>query len=510
VSGTDRSPASGGATERPAASGGGIRGIGDAYAFQRLLWLLIGTVIVPTVLLSLFGVAAIRNQGAAVLHELDRVRTERLQLGARTLARAVNEVEQGARAVDCDLARCDPHVAGTSAAWVWQADAPVPPELAALGVSAALARDQEPVWVSPIDGTAPVLVYARGALRLAWRLDPAPLRAELQALRGDRMPQHVSIELAEPDPARSALLDFASTDEVRLDLPRPLSGWRLRLDDTSDPTRAALRRNAWLYPASLILLVGVVLVGTIVTLGSAARELRLSRLQTDFVSSVSHELRTPLTSIRLFVETLQSGRLQDPARVQECLDLLALETDRLSRMIERVLDWAKMEAGRRQYQFALVQPAELVSEALRSVRSQRLLDGDDPIEVHVPADLPAVRADRDAIVEALVNLLLNAIKYTPPPRRIEVRAGTRGGWLTISVSDNGPGIAKRHRKRIFEKFYRVDLRLSAPVQGRIERGSGLGLSIVRSVVRAHRGRIELDTEIGRGSRFRITLPLPKG
>jgi two-component system, OmpR family, phosphate regulon sensor histidine kinase PhoR len=488
-----------------------IRGIGDAYAFQRLLWLLVGTVVVPTILLSLFGVAAIRNQGAAVLHELDRLQAERLEIGARTLGREVSAVEDRviAAAGRC-VEPCEAdEVPGTSEGWIWRDGEGVPIELQAVGVTSEIGRDGAAVWVTPVDGSAPIVVVARHALRFAWRLDPTPLRHSLDRLRGDRLPQHVTFELSAPEPGVSSGLDalLTGSDAPARDLPRPLSGWRLVLDDTADLTRATLTRNSWLYPASLVLLVGVVLVGTVITLGSAAREFRLSQLQTDFVSSVSHELRTPLTSIRLFVETLQSGRLRDPAKVQECLDLLAQETDRLSRMIERVLDWARMEAGRRSYDFAAVPPRELVDDALRALKSQRLLsDEPDPIEVDVPPDLPEVRVDHDAIVEALLNLLQNAVKYTPPPRRIRVRGGLRGRWVALTVEDNGPGIAKRDRKRVFEKFYQADTRLSSPTQGNVDRGSGLGLSIVRAVARAHGGKVLLDTEVGRGSRFSLMLP----
>jgi two-component system phosphate regulon sensor histidine kinase PhoR len=266
-------------------------------------------------------------------------------------------------------------------------------------------------------------------------------------------------------------------------------------------------QHVWLFPTAVVLLLGLVLVGTVVTLGSAAREIRLSRLQTDFVSSVSHELRTPLTSIRLFVETLQSQRLQDPRKVQECLDLLAHETDRLSRMIERVLDLARMEAGRRVYEFEPVPPVELAGDALRALRSHRLLaDDPDSVVVDVPADLPDVRVDRDAIVEALLNLLQNAVKYTPNPRTILLQGVAEGAFVGLAVRDNGPGIPKRDRKRVFEKFYQVDTRLSSPAQGTVDRGSGLGLSIVRAVARAHGGRVQLDTELGRGSTFTLWLP----
>ncbi len=114
--------------------------------------------------------------------------------------------------------------------------------------------------------------------------------------------------------------------------------------------------------------------------------------------------------------------------------------------------------------------------------------------------------DRDAIVEALVNLLQNAVKYTPQPRTISLSATRVGRWVGLTVADNGPGIHKQDRKRIFEKFYQADTLLSAPSQQGANRGSGLGLSIVRAVIRAHGGRVELATELGRGSRFTLWLP----
>jgi two-component system phosphate regulon sensor histidine kinase PhoR len=394
-----------------------IRGIGDGYAFQRLLWLLVGTVIVPTILLSLFGLGAIRYQQTELQDELDRI-------------------------------------AAIETRWTWTAGEAVPAELAALGMSDAALPD-DAGWFVPPGGGAPVALRVDGDRRVAVRVAAADL-----------------------------VVDRATDAEAS-------RSW-----------------NGWWSIAGMSLLLALVIVGAVITLGSASREIRLSRLQTDFVSNMSHELRTPLTAIALFVETLRSGRLQDPGRVAECLDLLARETDRLSRRIERVLDWARMEAGRRIYDFEACAPRELCDEALRALRSQRLLQDDpDGVALEVDPSLPAVRADRDAIVEAMLNLMSNATKYTPPPRRIRVVGTRRGGQIGLCVEDNGPGIEKRHRRRIFEKFYQADTRLSSMEQGAVDRGSGLGLSIVRAVARAHGGRVELDSEVGRGSRFTLWLPI---
>jgi len=488
----------------------GIRGIGDGYAFQRLLWLLVGTVLAPTFVLTLFGVAAIRNQRAAIEQELDRQQAERLEVGARDLFALVEElqarVEEQAQA--CTPAACGIDGPGVGRVWHWALTDEMPAEIAALGVPQP--STPEPSWSRPGRDEGPVATFALGELGFAWQLDPAWLEGALSRRVESKLTDGVVVSLRPPSntdlsPVEDMMRQLQASTTTDLVLVGPLDRWSLVVDDRLVPTRAVLRRNAWLYPVSLVVLVGLVVVGTFVTLGSASREIRLSRLQTDFVSSVSHELRTPLTSIRMFVETLQSGRLDDdPRKVEECLDLLALETDRLSRLIERVLDWARMEAGRRIYDRESVPVVELADGALTALRSQHLLD-DEQVEVELPA-LPPVAVDRDAIVEALLNLLQNAMKYTPRPRQIRLSAVQRGRWVGVQVSDNGPGIAPRDRRRVFEKFYQSDARLSSPTQHGGDRGSGLGLSIVRAVARAHGGRIELQSELGQGSTFTLWLP----
>jgi len=286
-----------------------------------------------------------------------------------------------------------------------------------------------------------------------------------------------------------------------LPLSPPLGAWELTLDPPQG-AEEQLGRTTLFYMLGLIALVITVITGTALVLGSTMREIRLSRLQTDFVSNVSHELRTPLTSIRMFVETLQSGRLRDPAKVDEALALLAEETDRLSRRIERLLDWTRMEAGRRVYEVEEVPVPELVDEVLQAVRTHTLLrQGEEEIAVELPPNLPSLAVDRDAAVEALLNLVNNAVRYTDPPRHIVVSARHRGRRVGLSVKDNGPGIARVDQRRIWEKFYQGEALLA-----RQTHGSGLGLAIVRAIVTGHGGKVELETELGKGSEFTMWLP----
>lgn len=306
---------------------------------------------------------------------------------------------------------------------------------------------------------------------------------------------------------------------------------RARRPGARDPY-SAYRRIAWLLillvlaPSGLLIAVGTILLvrgtpdwnlvlGILVILfcgllatGSTlvwvfiAKETGLSQLQTDFVSKVSHELKTPLTSIRMFVETLRLKRAQSPEQVDECLDLLSRETERLSDRIDQLLEWGRMEAGRRTYEIRSEDAGAIVREAIEHFSPLRL-QGDVTVNATIPPELPPVLADRPALVMAMHNLLSNAYKYGGRPRVIDVEAEAvddRRG-VEIRVRDNGTGIPREEHKRIFQKFYRRDDRLS-----RAQEGSGLGLSIVAHVVRAHRGEVRVESEPGKGSTFSIEIP----
>jgi two-component system phosphate regulon sensor histidine kinase PhoR len=243
---------------------------------------------------------------------------------------------------------------------------------------------------------------------------------------------------------------------------------------------------------------GAVVTGSVLVWVFVRREANLSQLQSDFVSKVSHELRTPLTSIRMFTETLRLRR-GDPELENRCVDALGKESVRLQTLIDRLLEWGRMESGRRSFIKRETDAGKVVEAAIQSfepVREQRGVE----LEVSIAPDLPPILADHDALVDAVVNLLSNAYKYGGEPRRISVSASAGEGRVRISVKDNGGGIERTEHKRIFQKFYRVDDRLA-----RQKEGSGLGLAIVDHIVRAHGGRIELESELGKGSTFSLIL-----
>jgi two-component system, OmpR family, phosphate regulon sensor histidine kinase PhoR len=250
----------------------------------------------------------------------------------------------------------------------------------------------------------------------------------------------------------------------------------------------------------VLALSGAAVTGVILVWVFVHREANLSQLQSDFVSKVSHELRTPLTSIRLFSETLALRR-DDRDAADKCIDGLNREGARLSELIDRLLTWGRMESGRREYHRRQTEVQAIVDDAIASfetVRQRRRAN----VTFERGQDLPAIHADRAAVSDALLNLLTNASKYGGDPPEIHVALSTTGRDVRIAVKDNGPGIPASEHKRIFQKFYRVDDRLS-----RVTEGSGLGLAIARHVVKAHAGRIELFSEPGNGSVFTIVLPV---
>jgi two-component system phosphate regulon sensor histidine kinase PhoR len=240
---------------------------------------------------------------------------------------------------------------------------------------------------------------------------------------------------------------------------------------------------------------GVILVWVFVT-----REANLSQLQTDFVSKVSHELRTPLTSIRLFSETLALRR-GDQAAEDSCIQGLARESTRLQALIDRLLDWGRMESGRREYKMQDTDVKAIVDEAVAAFEPIRERRGAE-LRLVLPEQLPHIVADRGALSDALFNLLTNAQKYGGDVAKIVLSVVANDRHVRIAVKDNGQGIEAAEHKRIFQKFYRVDDRLS-----REREGSGLGLAIVKHVMKAHRGRVDVESRVGDGSTFTLVLPI---
>jgi two-component system phosphate regulon sensor histidine kinase PhoR len=247
------------------------------------------------------------------------------------------------------------------------------------------------------------------------------------------------------------------------------------------------------------------IAGGAVLLRMWRREVRLARLKADFVSNLSHELKTPLTSISLFTEMLQEGKLASEEERREGLAVLAQESQRLQRIVARMIDVARREVRGTPYDLVLGDLNGAVREAAQRFRRIVTEPGLDLVVNLSPEPLP-VRMDAAAVDDAVTNLLSNAWKYKRGERaRIEVRTRRRRGKAELTVIDDGIGISRHERKRVFEMFYRAENYLTRSVAG-----TGLGLALVRTIVRAHKGRIKLESgQGGVGSAFRLRFPLAR-
>lgn len=257
-------------------------------------------------------------------------------------------------------------------------------------------------------------------------------------------------------------------------------------------------RNSFLILGflSLMMIAGIALTKHIV-----GKEIAVAKLKSDFVSNVSHELRTPLALIRLYAETLELGRISTKEKKHQYYRIIRKESERLTALINNILDFSRIEAGRKEYEFRDTDIADLVRNTLDSYRYQIEQQGFE-LEESIDTELPAVRIDREAIARALVNLVNNALKYSRDEKYIGVKLYRDNGSVKLEVADHGIGIARRDQTKIFEKFYRAGDPLVHNTKG-----SGLGLSLVRHITEAHGGAIEVESSPGAGSKFIMSLPL---
>jgi signal transduction histidine kinase len=261
--------------------------------------------------------------------------------------------------------------------------------------------------------------------------------------------------------------------------------------------------QTWVHRSFLILgfLSLMIIGGLVLTKHIVSKEMALARLKSDFVSNVSHELRTPLALIRLYAETLELGRITTPEKKQQYYRIIRKESERLTALINNILDFSRIEAGRKEYEFRNTDIAELVRNTLESYRYQIEQQG-FAFEESIDSNLPAVPVDREAIARALVNLVNNALKYSSEEKFLGVKLYRENSVVKLEVADHGIGIARRDLSKIFEKFYRAGDPLVHNTKG-----SGLGLSLVRHITHAHGGEIAVESVPGKGSKFTLSLPL---
>jgi len=276
-----------------------------------------------------------------------------------------------------------------------------------------------------------------------------------------------------------------------------LMGIEMHETTISDLARSRANRNILLVAATdLFLLAGAWLIYR-----NVVKQIELSRMKSEFVSNVSHEIRTPLSLIRLNVETLEMGRIRDPLKIKEYYSVILNETIRLSNIVNRILSFSRIENNKHEYELRPLPVNENVSNAMNEMRY--IMKNNGFHYSFIPGkNLPSILANREALSDALVNLIDNAIKYSTTNRHIKVSTGMQDKYVFIEVEDQGIGIPEKDQTYIFDKFYRVTQQNLA---GKAK-GSGLGLAIVKQIMETHGGLISVKSTPGAGSSFRLLFP----
>lgn len=504
----------------------------DVVGFGRIFVLFVTLVLLPSMLLSGFGIIAISNEAEAASARRRAAAEEMLDAATTVIVRHLKTVRRTAARLQ--HAEDGPVPAAVGRAWRVDVEGRRT-LLTGSGAAAVPPSPPDPALVAQLVARLPAPAAPRVSAQSALIVLPAPLLtpgAVIQRPGGGWLLVELDVDAlatriaADNTPKMKVRLEDARDRDQRFGvtglgvsgLDRMASRFWGPPQTVDGEVVVARKLEAPLStqflvvrapPASkvtrivyIVLLIGfyiTLIVGVVLTSRLIWREAKLSRLKTDFVSHVSHELRTPLTSIRMFIETLKLGRAESEEEVQECLELLNQETERLSTMIERVLGYARLQSGRRAFRSADIPVAPIVKDAVAALSAQRLGQAETPIDVDMPADLPRVHADHESIVEAALNLLSNAAKYGDPP--IEVRADVQRKRVVLRITDHGPGLSKADQLRIFDRFYRAGNLLSRRTEG-----AGLGLAITRRIVEAQGGKVWVESAPGHGATFFIALP----
>ena len=278
-------------------------------------------------------------------------------------------------------------------------------------------------------------------------------------------------------------------------------GWKTELYfKDGDVFEKAASKQVALYTWAGALVIVLILVAGGFAGQVVSRQIKLNKMKNDFIATVSHELKTPLASMRVLVDTLLEGNYEDKQQATEYLQLTSKENERLSRLIDNFLTFSRMERSKQAFEMIQASPASIARRAAEAVKA-KFSSGRCEFEVSIDEDLPNVSADQDAMVTVLLNLLDNAYKYSYDEKRIVLRVFAEDNLVCFQVIDNGVGLSRRAAKRIFNRFYQVDRSLSRSADG-----CGLGLSIVKFVVDAHKGSIAVNSKPGKGSAFTVKLP----
>jgi two-component system phosphate regulon sensor histidine kinase PhoR len=302
-------------------------------------------------------------------------------------------------------------------------------------------------------------------------------------------------------PPPGVLPQGSDTLTVEVPFVETVDGWVLRVTDRDDLGQQQLQRKRVVDSLLIGGAVAVILAGLAFLAIAIRRERRSNELKSEFISNVSHELKTPLSIISMFGELLAKGRTKSPEQANEYAEIIWRESVRLGRLIDNVLDFAKMERGMGVYEFAETDLGEVVERAIELV-GRRVTAAEMTLSSELEPEMPLVQLDANAFTLAVLNLIDNAIKYAGGGKRIEVRLRRDGERAVLTVRDFGPGIELEEQDKIFERFYRARAMRLKPI-----RGSGIGLALVQHIARAHRGDVKVTSSPGEGATFELWLPI---
>ena len=284
--------------------------------------------------------------------------------------------------------------------------------------------------------------------------------------------------------------------------PTTLYNWQLQVAlTTAEELNGKVERQRFIEVAMVAMAGAVALAGLAIVLAGASKERRLAALKSDFVANVSHELKTPLALIRMFGEMLLLEKVPTPEKRRQYLQIIMSESERLTALIENVLDFARLEEGRGSFEFIEADLAAAVGRAVDAFRV-RIVQDRPALVTRLDEGLPSTRLDERALHLLVFNLLDNAFKYAGDSDTVTVRVFAQGGRLVLEVEDHGPGIPPDDARRIFERFYR-----GRSAQGTKARGSGIGLALVKHIARAHGGEASVRDAAPHGTIFAVTIPI---
>jgi signal transduction histidine kinase len=277
--------------------------------------------------------------------------------------------------------------------------------------------------------------------------------------------------------------------------------WKIELFRASAGGSGVLdiRRNFYFW--TILTLIIVLAFGAFLIARTIAHEMEILKIKSDFVSSVSHEFKTPLTSIKALMERLVEGKVRDTGKMDQYFSVIAQDTDKLTRLVNNLLDFSKIEEGKKEYVFSEADIARIAADEVARFQNEQGPES-PPIRLEIAGEIPVLRADGDALSRALGNLLGNAVKFTPPGKAIRVTLRRDGGNVVLVVEDEGIGIHPDELGKVFEKFFQGKNAID-----RSARGTGLGLTLVKHIVEAHGGSVRVESRLGHGSTFSLVLPI---